>query len=117
MLVNNLFKNIIDWDFADASELTDTERQAILNHICSVEARWNEYDSMVNGAPKKGISPVYSDRQVVRCTWSYKYAGGYDEDDTSLVNTYQSALRELRPKQVTISRYLAYGKPFLEVIV
>lgn len=116
MLVANRFERVIERDFQDAGELTPEEREEILNHIISFEGRWQEYDVLVNGAPKRGTLPVYSDKQVVRYYWSFRY-NGLSADDQTLFDTFQKEFKRLRPKQITITRYICYSKPYLEVIL
>ena len=71
---------------------------------------------LVNGAPKKGVQPIYSDKQVVRHFWSFRY-NGLTAEDQILHDTFQQEFREMRPKQITITRYVCYSKQYLEVIV
>jgi len=55
MLVANRFERVINKDFDDAGDLSPDEREEILNHIISFDGRWQDYDVLVNGAPKKGV--------------------------------------------------------------
>ena len=70
----------------------------------------------MNGAPKKGISPVYTDKQVVRTCWSFRYGFTLEKDD-ALLATFEREFKAVRLQFVTIARYICYNKPYLEVIL
>ena len=63
MLVTNVFSKVIERSFEDAAELTPEERLLVLRHISSCESRYQDYDALVNGQPKKAsVPPILTTR-------------------------------------------------------